>query len=212
MPNFHDVRFPVDVARGARGGPGRRTDIVTLASGREYRNARWSQSRRTYDAGYGVKSLDTLHAILVFFEERRGRLHGFRWRDRVDCASGLPSEAVTPTDQRIGTGDGSTSVFQLVKTYGGDFAPYVRAITKPVAGSVRIAVNGIEKTGAAFACDFASGLVTFAVGQTPPPGSVVTAGYQFDVPVRFDSDMLDIDLSAFAAGEIPKIPLVEIVE
>lgn len=211
MANFHDVRFPVDVARGARGGPGRRTDIVTLASGREHRNARWSQSRRTYDAGYGVKTLDTLHAILVFFEERRGRLYGFRWKDRLDFTSGLPSAAVTPLDQAIGTGDGSNRLFQLVKTYGASFAPYTRAITKPVSGTVRVAVAGIEKISPGFTCDYSTGLVTFAAGQAPAAGAPVTAGFQFDVPVRFDTDDLEVDLSAFAAGEIPKIPLVEIV-
>lgn len=211
MPNFHEIRFPVDIARGARGGPARRTDIVTLASGAEHRNARWSHSRRSFDAGYGVKTLDVLHAILVFFEERRGRLYGFRWRDRLDFSSAMPSQAVTPLDQAIGTGDGATRVFQLVKTYGGLHAPYQRLIAKPVAGTVRVAVAGVEKIAPAFTCDHATGLVTFAAGQVPPTGAAVTAGFQFDVPVRFDSDELDIDLSAFAAGEIPKIPLVEIV-
>jgi uncharacterized protein (TIGR02217 family) len=211
MPNFHEVRFPVDVARGARGGPGRRTDIVTLASGREHRNARWSQSRRTYDAGYGVKTLDTLHAILVFFEERRGRLYGFRWRDRLDCSSGLPSQPVTPLDQAVSYGDGTTRVFQLIKIYGAAFAPYTRAITKPVSGTVRIAVAGVEKISPAFTCDYSTGIITFAAGQAPATGALITAGFQFDVPVRFDSDDLEVDLSAFAAGEIPKIPLVEIV-
>ena len=211
MPSFHEVRFPVDVARGARGGPGRRTDIVTLASGREHRNARWSQSRRSYDAGYGVKTLDTLHAILVFFEERRGRLYGFRWRDRLDCSSGLPSVAATPLDQAIGSGDGTNRVFQLAKTYGGAHAPYTRVITKPVSGTVRVAVAGVEKISPAFTCDHSTGLITFAIGQAPAIGAAVTAGFQFDVPVRFDSDDLEVDLSAFAAGEIPKIPLVEIV-
>ncbi len=94
---------------GSRGGPRRRTDIVTLASGREQRNARWAHSRRRYDAGYGVKTLDALSAVVAFFEERRGRLHGFRWRDRLDHASAAGSAAVTPLDQAIGTGDGATA-------------------------------------------------------------------------------------------------------
>jgi uncharacterized protein (TIGR02217 family) len=213
MPtDFHEIRFPLDIARGATGGPSRLTDIVTLASGREHRNSRWAQSRRRYDAGYGVKTLDALAAILAFFEERRGRLYGFRWRDRTDDRSCAPSATPSPIDQPIGTGDGATATFQLVKTYGAAFAPYRREIAKPVAGSVRVAVAGVEQTdGLAFTCDATTGLVTFLAGHIPPAGATINAGFLFDVPVRFDTDALDIDLAAFEAGEIPKIPLVEIV-
>lgn len=211
VAEFHEIRFPTDVSLGRRGGPRRRTDIVTLASGREERNARWAHSLRRYDAGLGVRTLDALAAVIAFFEERRGRLHGFRFRDRADCRSGAPSQAVSPTDQAIGTGDGARAAFQLVKTYGAAHAPYVRTIAKPVAGTVRVAVNGIEVAPAGFACDLATGIITFAAGQIPPAGAAVTAGFEFDVPVRFDTDELDIDLSAFDAGAIPSVPLVEIV-
>jgi len=122
--DFHEVRFPLDVSLGRRGGPGRRTDVVALASGREHRNARFAHSRRRYDAGLGVRTLDALHAVLAFFEERRGRLYGFRFRDAVDCRSGPPSSPPGPTDQRLGTGDGATAVFALVKRYGAVHAPY----------------------------------------------------------------------------------------
>lgn len=208
--DFHEVLFPLDVALGSRGGPLRRTDVVTLASGREHRNSRWAGSRRRYDAGLGVRTVDALHAVVAFFEERRGRLHGFRFRDRVDWRSGPPSAAPTALDQALGTGDGTTTVFPLAKTYGGAHAPYRRLIAKPVAGTVRVAVNGVEQgAGAAYACDPATGLVAFA---TPPgSGAAVTAGFDFDVPVRFDTDELEIDLSAFDAGAIPRVPLVEIV-
>jgi uncharacterized protein (TIGR02217 family) len=210
--DFHDVRFPLDVSLGSRGGPVRRTDVITLASGREHRNSRWAHSRRRYDAGLGVRTLDALYAVVAFFEERRGRLYGFRFRDRIDCRSGPPSAAISPNDQRIGTGNGATAAFQLVKTYGAAHAPYARPIAKPVAGTVRIAVNGVEQaSGTAFACDAATGLVTFLPGAIPPAGAAITAGFEFDVPVRFDTDELEIDLSAFEAGEIPKIPLVEII-
>lgn len=210
MPSdFHEVRFPLDVALRGSGGPVRRTEIVTLASGREHRNSRWADSRRRYDAGLGIRTLDALHAVLAFFEERRGRLYGFRYRDRVDHRSGPPSKAIAPTDQRIGTGDGTTRVFALAKTYGAGPAPYRRAIAKPVAGSVRIAVGGVEMTGAQAVCNAATGLVTFAAA--PAAGTPVTAGFEFDVPVRFDTDELSIDLAAFTAGEVPRVPLVEIV-
>ena len=210
MTAFHDILFPLDTALKSAGGPERRTDIVTLGSGREERNARWAHSRRRYDAGYGVKTFDTLSQVIAFFEERRGRLYGFRWRDRLDHSSAVPGLNVAPTDQAIGTGDGVTASFQLVKTYGSLYAPYQRSIVKPVAESVRVAVDGIEMIeGAAFTLDAASGTITFQPGHIPPAASAITAGYLFDVPVRFDTDYLEVDLSAFA-GAIPKIPLVEI--
>ncbi len=208
---FHEILFPLDIALKSAGGPERRTEVVTLASGREERNARWAHSRRRYDAGYGVKTFEALSEVVAFFEERRGRLHGFRWRDRLDHSSATPGAAVSPTDQVLGIGDGATATFQLAKTYGGLHAPYKRPIAKPVPGSVRIAVAGSEVVeGAAFTCDTGTGIVTFLPGHIPPAGAAVTAGFLFDVPVRFDTDYLEVDLSAFAAGAIPKIPLVEI--
>jgi uncharacterized protein (TIGR02217 family) len=208
---FHEVLFPLDVALKSPGGPERKTEIVAVGSGREERNARWAHSRRRYDAGYGVKTLAALSSAVAFFEERRGRLHGFRWRDRLDHSSATPGAAPSPLDQTFGSGDGATATFQLTKTYGSAHAPYARAIAKPVAGSVRVAVAGIEQApGVAFTCDITSGLVTFLVGHLPPAGAAITAGFEFDVPVRFDTDYLEIDLSAFAAGAIPRIPLAEI--
>ena len=211
MPSaFHDVLFPLDIALKSAGGPERRTEIVTLGSGREERNARWAQSRRRYDAGYGVRTFEALSSVVAFFEERRGRLYGFRWRDRLDhssAAAGAPG----PLDQTLGTGDAARTAFALAKTYGGIHAPYQRPIAKPVAGSVRVAVAGAEKTeGVDFSCDPSTGLVTFLAGHAPGLGAAVTAGFLFDVPVRFDTDYLEVDLTAFAAGAIPKIPLIEI--
>ena len=212
MADFHEVRFPLDIALKSRGGPQRRTDIVTLGSGREARNARWSRSRRRFDAGYGVKSVGALAAVVAFFEERRGMLYGFRFRDRADFKSCAPDAAPSPLDQIIGTGDGAQRSFTLVKTYGARFAPYAREIRKPVDGSVRIAVNGVEKVaGLDFDVDASSGLVNFRAGRAPPIGASVTAGFFFDVPVRFDTDYLEIDFAAFDAGEIPKIPIIEIL-
>ena len=207
MSAFHEILFPLDIALGSAGGPERRTEIVALASGREERNARWAHSRRRYDAGYGTKTFDALSQVIAFFEERRGMLHGFRWRDRLDHSSAAPGVAVTPFDQTLGFGDGDTATFQLAKMYGGAFAPYARPVTKPVAGSVRIAVDGVELDGGV-AIDVTTGVVTLS--EPPVPGDAVTAGFLFDVPVRFDTDYLEVDLSAFAAGAIPKIPLVEI--
>ena len=208
MTGFHETRFPLDLALGARGGPMRRTEIVISATGREERNARWADSRRKYDAGYGVKTIAKLNEIVAFFEERRGRLYGFRFRDRLDWTSGLRNAAPDFTDQEIGIGDGVRRDFPLIKTYGETFAPYRREITKPVAGTVSIGVGGIEKATADFTCNVTDGVVRFNVA--PVTGALITAGYAFDVPVRFDTDMLDIDLLAFEAGAIPSIPLIEI--
>jgi uncharacterized protein (TIGR02217 family) len=213
MSGFHEVRFPVGIARGARGGPERLTQVVTLASGREVRNSRWAHSRRRYDAGFGIRTLDALAEVVAFFEERRGRLYGFRWRDRLDWKSCPPSGEPAASDQQIGVGDGATRIFQLGKLYGGLHAPYIRRITKPVAGSVLIAVDGVvQAQPGEVSCDHATGLVTFAVGNAPPSGALVSAGFAFDVPVRFDIDMIEVDLSAFEAGDIPKIPIVEIAD
>ena len=184
MPGFHEVLFPLSIAFGSSGGPERRTDVVLLASGHEERNARWADSRRRYNAGTGVHSLADLHALIGFFEERRGRLYGFRWRDRADWKSCAPGGAPDPEDQPIGIGDGVLATFQLVKTYGEGIAPYQRTIAKPVEESVRVAVGGVEKAeGIDFSVNHATGVVTFLAGHIPPDDAIVTAGFEFDVPV-----------------------------
>ena len=211
MADFHEVRFPLDIALKSRGGPRRRTEVVTLGSGRETRNARWSRSRRRFDAGYGVKSIAALSSVVAFFEERRGMLYGFRFRDRADFKSCAPDAAPGPFDQKIGTGDGAQRSFQLVKTYGAAFAPYAREIAKPVTGSVRIGVSGVEKSAATdFDIDHTTDNVSLKFGRAPDSGALVTAGFLFDVPARFDTDYLEVDFAAFDAGEIPKIPIIEI--
>ncbi|MGL4395570.1 MAG: phage distal tail protein, Rcc01695 family [Hyphomicrobium sp.] len=209
--SFHEIRFPTSVSLNAQGGPERRTDVVVLGSGFEQRNSRWADSRRAYDAGYGVKSLDDLHAVIAFFEERRGRLHGFRWRDHSDWKSCPPQATPTMLDQQIGIGNGIASTFQLAKVYGSVHAPWTRAIQKPVAGSVLIAVAGAAKTaGVQFVVDTTTGAVTFLAGHIPAAGATVTAGFTFDVPVRFDTDKLDINVQGFKHGAIANIPLVEV--
>ena len=206
---FHPTRFPLDVALGAHGGPERLTDIVTLRSGAEERNSRWANSRRRYNAAYGIKSRADMQAVLAFFEERRGRFHAFLWRDALDFSSNGGGGTPTPLDQAIGTGDGATTTFQLTKQYGAAFDPYFRPITKPVAGSVRVAVAGVELT-TGFAADTLTGIVGFTAA--PAAGAAITAGFLFDVPVRFDTDRLDIELSSFDAADAPAIPLIEVFE
>lgn len=206
---FHEVRFPTAIAFGSSGGPERRTDVVTLASGGEERNGRWAHSRRRYEAGYGVKSLADLQVVLAFFEARAGRLHGFRFKDHLDFSSAAALAAVTGFDQVIGTGDGAIRVYALAKNYVSGGITYRRDITKPVVGSVKVAVGTVEQDeGADFTVDATTGSITFATA--PAAGASVTAGFEFDVPVRFDTDRLEISLTAFQAGDIPSIPLLEI--
>ncbi|WP_150526810.1 DUF2460 domain-containing protein [Roseibium sediminis] len=209
MPdNFHDVQFPARISLGCKGGPERKTTVVALASGKEQRNSQWAGSRRRYNAGYGVRTLDELNQVISFFEERRGRLTAFRWKDWSDYKSCLPSEDPSATDQPLGVGDGAKTAFQLVKTYGGAFNPYSRDITKPVPGTVRVALGGTEQ-GGGFTVDHASGLVIFA--QAPGFGLNVSAGFEFDVPARFDTDQIDVTMIDHKIGEIPNIPILEVL-
>jgi uncharacterized protein (TIGR02217 family) len=202
--SFHDIRFPTAVAFHSTGGPERRTEIVTLGSGFEERNAVWANSRRRYDVGSGVRTLDDLAEVTAFFEARLGRLHAFRFKDFTDFKSCAPGAEVTPLDQALGTGDGARTAFQLRKSYVSGPSGWTRKIAKPVAGSVRVAVAGGEQSAGV---DLATGIVTFAAG----PVGAVTAGFLFDVPARFDTDRLTIDLASFAAGEVPSIPLIEVL-
>ena len=209
--SFHEIRFPTHISRASTTGPERRTEVVVLGSGYEERNSRWADSRRRYNAGYGVKTLDDIHQVIAFFEERRGRLYGFRWKDHSDFKSCPPLKVPSATDQVIDTGDGVRTDFQLIKTYGSSFAPWQRTISKPVVGSVSVAVDGVIKTlGTDFTVDGATGIVTFVPASIPAAGVQVTAGFSFDVPARFDTDKLEINLSHFNAGDIPAIPIVEL--
>ena len=205
---FDDVRFPTSISRGSTGGPERRTDVVTTASGREERNSRWAHSRRRYNIGFGIKSLTELQQVIDFFEARRGRLHAFRFKDHADFKSCAANAIAAAADQNIGTGNGTNAAFQLVKHHGAAPRDYVRTIYAPVAGTVLVAVNGVPTT--AFTLDAMTGIVTFNAGNTPANAAAVTAGFHFDVPVRFDTDEITINLAHFEAGDIPEISLLEV--
>ncbi|RYZ13053.1 MAG: TIGR02217 family protein [Alphaproteobacteria bacterium] len=207
MSSFHDVRLPLSPALGANGGPERLTDVVQLASGLESRNARWQRSRRRWDIGGAVLRADAAHELLAFFEARRGRMHGFRFRDPLDWKSCLPSGEISFLDQVIGTGDGETAAFQLVKRYESGGAWVERVVSKPVEASVVVAVNGVETSS--FVVDWDAGIVTFE--DAPAEGAVVTAGFAFDVPVRFDADRLELSLVGHDVVRVLRAPLVELL-
>lgn len=208
MSEFHEARLPARLAFGCTGGVERRTDVVSLASGHERRSSPWSQSRRRYLIATASRPLDEIAELVAFFEARRGRLYGFRFRDPADCASCAPSAQPAAGDQAIGTGDGARRTFQLQKTYGVGAGAVVRAIVKPVAGTVKVAVAGASLAPGDFAVDPTTGLVT--LNTAPAAGAAVTAGFAFDTPVRFDLDRLDVTLEGFAAARVSACALVEV--
>ena len=207
--NFHDIRFPTSLSFGSAGGPERRTEIVSLVNGFEERNTPWEHSRRRYDAGVGLRSLDDVDILISFFESRRGQLYGFRWKDWSDYKSCVPSRGIGPLDQFLGRGDGQTTEFQLRKTYVSGEQSYTRPVMKPVKGTVRVALAADPKVETQeYNVDLTTGLITFA---TPPDIDVrVTAGYEFDVPVRFDIDRIITSIATFNAGEVPSVPVIEV--
>jgi uncharacterized protein (TIGR02217 family) len=209
VSGFHDVSLPLAWALGARGGPTRRTDIVALGSGAERRATPWAHGRRRYDIGGAGMSADALSSLIAFFEARRGRLYAFRFRDVLDAKSCAPSMAVSPSDQILGTGDGATRAFSLRKAYGVGDAVYWRAVSKPVSGSVRVAVGGVEVAATGFALNVLSGVVT--LNAAPASGAVVSAGFLFDTPVRFDADSLEVSLDAGGGGRALSVPLIEVL-
>ncbi len=207
--SFHEVRFPASLSFGSVGGPERRTDVVTLSNGFEERNTPWAHSRRRYDAGLGMRSLDDVETLISFFEARQGQMFGFRWKDWSDFKSGRASMETAFDDQIIAVADGHTIEFPLVKKYqSGEFS-YVRPIAKPVAGSVRIGIEQDEmQEGVDYDVDTSTGLISFS---SPPAETMrITAGFEFDVPVRFDTDRIQTSVASFQAGDVPNVPVVEV--
>ena len=147
-----------------------------------------------------MRSLDDLSEVFSFFEARRGQLFGFRWKDWTDFKSCLPSD-------EFGLGDGVTKVFPLIKNYrSGDFV-YARQISKPLEGRVEVALAGDTlEEGMHYDVDYTTGMVSFY--EAPGLEASLTAGFEFDVPVRFDTDRIEASSGAFAAGE--SIPVVEV--
>ncbi|CAN5321516.1 TIGR02217 family protein [soil metagenome] len=201
---FDEVSLPARLAFGSTGGVERRTEIVTLASGFERRSTPWAQGRRRYLIGANLRSLDDMAALTAFFEARQGRLHGFRFRDFADFKSCAPGANISATDQVLGVGDGVATTFALVKAYGDQ----ARDIRKPVIGSVRVALAGMELAGGAFEVDATTGRMT--LDAPPEEGAQVTAGFLFDTPVRFDADRIEVTLESFGAGRMTAMPLIEL--
>ncbi|MES2173421.1 MAG: DUF2460 domain-containing protein [Pseudomonadota bacterium] len=208
MQAFDDIIFPLAIGREASLSPAFSTQIVESPSGHERRSSDWADARLSFDAGPGVRSEADIAALIAFFRARRGAARGFRFTDPYDDRSGAPGVAPSPIDQRLGIGDGVRATFQLMRYYGAGEEAQGRIITRPVAGSIRVAADGVEMTeGWSHA-----GLGVIAFDDAPGAGVVLSAGYRFDVPVRFAEDRLDINRATFAAGEAPSVPLMEIRE
>lgn len=206
---FDEVQFPASLSFGSIGGPERRAEIVTLANGYEERNTPWAHSRRRYDAGLGLRSLEDIEALIAFFESRRGQMFGFRWKDWSDYKSCAASASPGFQDQVIGTGDGDQTTFQLVKTYRSGEQSYSRPILKPVSGTVSVGFSGDAMTeGVDWTVSAETGEIHFV--SPPDDGVIVTAGFEFDVPVRFDTDHIHTSVASFQAGEVPHVPVIEV--
>ncbi len=205
---FDDISFPLDIGRRAQVAPTFSTRVIESASGHEQRSTQWADAVMSFDAGPGVRSEADIATLIGFFRARRGAARGFRFRDPFDEASGAFGAEPQPDDQPLGLGDGSTSSFRLRKLYGEGEEAQVRMITRPEPGSIRIALDGVEQSGGWSH----AGLGEIRFDTPPDEGVLVSAGFRFDVPVRFAEDRLEIDRETFAAGIVPSVPLREIRE
>ncbi|GAA0269906.1 hypothetical protein GCM10009127_07390 [Alteraurantiacibacter aestuarii] len=207
MEAFDDVIYPLALGRDAAVSPEFSTAIVLTASGHERRNSQWSDARLRFDVGPGIRSENELGTLIRFFRARRGAARGFRLSDPFDFSSNVMTGTPGMLDQNIGTGDGLTASFQLTKSYGEVADPQIRPITRPRAETIQVAIDGVASS--AWLLD-QGGKIVFIIA--PPAGSTITAGFLFDVPVRFAEDRLDVAGANFAAGEAPSVPLIEIRE
>lgn len=199
---FHDVQLNVDVERGAKGGPRFNTTVIGFGSGFEQRNQEWEFARGEWDLSYGVQTKDDYSTLIEFFVARRGRAHGFRFKDWSDF------EALTP--QQLGVGDDAETDFQLVKLYTDVASTYTRNITRPVTITVQVFIDDVLQTLTTDYTIEPLGIIRFL---TAPAGAeVVTATFEFDLPVRFDIDKMDVQLEWYNAGELPDITVLEIRE
>ncbi len=196
---FVEVCFPTDIAYGSSGGPEYSTDIVITHGGYEQRNINWSQARARYNVAHGVKTQAQLDTLIAFFRARKGRANGFRFKDWSDY---------TATAQVVGTGNGTNKIFQLVKTYSSGSVNENRVVSKPVVGSVAVYKNSVLQAGSAYSLDSTTGIITFVTA--PANTSVITADFEFDVPVRFDTDRLSATLDSYGVNSWHDIPLIEI--
>lgn len=198
MTAFHEIQFPPKIAYGAAGGPEFNTTVTTTFAGFEQRNVNWLKSRGRWDISTGIKHKADMDAVIAFFRARYGKAYGFRFKDWSDYQG---------IGQNIGTGNGTQTAFQLKKTYVSGAGSYIRDIRKPVSGSISIYLNSVLQSSG-YTIDYPTGIVTFA--SAPGNGVLVAADYEFDVPVRFDTDQINVRADGPARFVWDAIPIVEI--
>jgi uncharacterized protein (TIGR02217 family) len=196
---FHEVRFPEDISWGAVGGPGYSTGIVKTISGGEQRIQNWAQARCTYQVAQGVKSQEQLDALIAFFRVRKGKVHGFRYKDWSDF---------TAVKQYTMTGDGIIKKCQLQKVYGDSTYYEIRAIRKPVKDTLTIYKDDVEVSDTDYTFNYLTGEVEF--DTAPAVGKIITASFEFDVPVRFDTDDMPVSIDDWQTYSWSGITIVEI--
>lgn len=201
---FRDELFPLEVGLQATVEPCFSTTITTSPGGFEYRNADWQQARLRFDVGPGLRSIEDVQRLLNFFRSMRGNALGFRFQDPTDFSSSAMTGTPTANDVEIGTGDGLLRRFALIKRYGDG---ELRRITRPKADSVLVSINGAICADWLLADD---GVIEFS--EPPSAGTTVTAGFLFDVPVRFEEPKLKVGRSTRPAGELISVPLIEVRE
>jgi len=210
MAFIETPRFPVSVGWGTSGGPGYNTSVIVLNSGHEQRNANWEYSRGMWNVATGVKSQATLEDLISFFHAAQGKLNGFRYKDRYDFKSVTTDLTPSNIDQTIATADGATIDFQLIKTYTQGSTTKTRIISKPVSGTVLVSVDSVAQTESVdYTLDTTTGIITFLSAAVPTNGQIIKAGYEFDVPCRFDTDTLSTSIDTYKAGGA-EVPIVEI--
>ncbi len=192
MTDFVETQFPTDISYGATGGPTYLTDVVATVSGREQRNSKWSQSRAKYNVASGIKTESQWQALIAFFRARRGKAVGFRFKDWSDYKG--ENQPLTS----LGGND-----YQMVKQYSSGAVAVEREITKPVAGTVKLYEDSVLQASG-WSLDTATGIITTSLSGT------LTVDFEFDVPVRFDTDEMSISMDSFDAGNWNSIPLIEV--
>lgn len=199
-----NVRIPVWIEQGAKGGPMFNTQINRSQGGSDTSIILWQYPLHMYDIGYGISQKSEFSTILDFFYARRGRGYGFRFKDWSDFEI---------TAQQIGVGNGVLTTFQITKTYSDAVRSFSRKITRIEAGTALVYVNGVLRTLTThYTINNDTGLITFQPGFIPAAAALVTVTCSFDVPVRFDNDRLDVELQVFDSGMINGIILSEVRE